>query len=327
MITVAFVALLLSICAATGAIWFGSSHLINPQRRALEDRHYAVYATPSDYGLELKFVDVETSDGIILKTILATRAEEIGVAERTRRMEERLRAKGIARSDTPPGTVVFLHGRGGLKENMLTVAQRFVAADFRCITYDARSHGESGGRFCTFGEKEIGDLSRVLDFYEKKLAENGESLGPVCAFGNSLGGAVAIQSLEREPRIVAAVAAAPFADLTEVVVHSGRKMIHPNLPRWFMGASMHLAGWRAGFDPFSISPLHSAANSEKPLLLAHGTLDEVIPIDHSHRLRDAAKCTPLVWKEIPTAYHYNILAEGGDELYQQMIEFCLASIR
>lgn len=326
MIPVAIVGVLLALGAAIIGVWLGSTHLIKPHRRPLEDRHYAVYASPADFGLALEFADVQTTDRKILKTILAHRAAEPGPAERTRRMDERLRAKGIERAENTRGTIVLLHGRGGLKENMLTVAQRFVAADFRCITYDARAHGESGGEFCTFGEKEIDDLSRVLDFYEARLMKRGETLGPVGAFGNSLGASVAILSLHREKRIVSSVAAAPFADLSETVIHSGRKMIHPRLPQWLLEASMHLGGWRAGFDPFAISPLGEIELTDKPLLLAHGTLDEVIPIDHSIRLREAAKCTPLIWKEIPNAYHYNILAEGGDDLYQQMVEFYLATV-
>jgi len=281
----------------------------------------------ADYGLALEFTDVETTDGHVLKTIIATRATNMGAAERTRRMDERLRAKGIKRTGESRGTIILLHGRGGLKENMLTVAQRFIAADFRCIAYDARAHGESGGEFCTFGKKETDDLSRVLDFYEVNLKNRGESLGPVCAFGNSLGASVALQSLNRENRIVAVAAAAPFADLAEVVSHSGRKMVHPRLPQWLLDTSMRVGGWRADFDPFAISPLREVALSDKPLLLAHGTLDTVIPIDHSYRIRETSISTPLIWKEIPTAYHYNILAEGGDDLYQQIIEFFLSSVR
>ncbi len=327
MIPIAIVGVLLSLGTAIAAAWFGSSHLIIPNRRPLEDRHYAVYASPADFGLELEFADVETSDGHTLKTILANRAKEPGPAERTRRMAERLRANGVERAEGPRGTIVLLHGRGGLKENMLTVAQYIVAADFRCVTYDARAHGESGGKFCTFGKKEIDDLSRVLDFYETRLRERGDSLGPVGTFGSSLGASVAIQSLHRDERIVSTVAAAPFAELSETVIHSGRKMIHEKLPQWLVEASMHIGGWRADFDPFAISPLKEIGLSQKPLLLAHGTLDEVIPIEHSIRLRQAAKCNPIVWKEIPNAYHYNILAEGGDDLYQQIIEFFLATTR
>lgn len=327
MFWIVVVGIILALTATVVGIWLGARHLIVPHRRPLEERHYAVYATPSDFGLELEFADVETTDGHALKTILATRAPAMGPAERTRRMDERLRAKGIKRTGNPRGTIILLHGRGGLKENMLTVAQRFVAADFRCITFDARAHGESGGTFCTFGKKEIDDLSRVLDFYETHLSNNGESLGPVCAFGNSLGATIALLALNREKRIVAAAAAAPFADLTEVVTLSGRKMVHPKLPQWLMDASMRVGGWRADFDPFAISPLPEVALSTTPLLLAHGTLDTVIPIDHSHRIRDTSISTPLIWKEIPTAYHYNILAEGGDELYQQMLEFFVSSVR
>jgi fermentation-respiration switch protein FrsA (DUF1100 family) len=59
-----------------------------------------------------------------------------------------------------------------------------------------------------------------------------------------------------------------------------------------------------------------------PVFFAHGALDKVIPLSHSERLHAAAP-EPKRLRIIPAAYHYNILAEGGDNLYQEMIEFCL----
>ncbi len=237
----------------------------------------------------------------------------------------------IALPPPPHGTIVLLHGRGGIKENMLWVAQRFVAADFRCIVYDARAHGQSEGRHCTFGKMEVGDLAAVLFHYETLLGNRGENLGPVGAFGNSLGAAVALQSMdspwEDAPEVKAVVAVAPFASLSPIIVSAARKKIHRYLPKPLILASMRVGGWRAQFDPISISPISSAKKSVTPLFLAHGRLDGVIPVDHSHRIRKQAQASPLIWKEVETGCHGNVLGEGGDDLYEQMIHFLLEHLR
>lgn len=317
----------LGIASLVGFLWFGSTALIQPSRRPLEASHEAVLDQPREFGLALEEHTVLATGNAELQTILVSPAASPGKATKTRRMISRLQSKGIVSRGEPRGTIVLLHGRGGLKENMLWIAQRFVAAEFRCIVYDARAHGQSEGRFCSFGKHEVKDLETILCSYRDLLSARGEAIGPVGAFGNSLGAAVVLQSLDQfspeTPPIQAAVAVAPFASLPEVAVMAGKKKIHPHLPRSIIHASMRLGGWRAGFDPFSISPLESSTRSTTPLFLAHGRLDGVIPIHHSHQIRENSTAEPLFWHEIPDGYHSNVLAKGGDDLYEKMVLFYL----
>lgn len=311
------VALLFAVIALLFAIGLGSGKLIEPQRLALEPRHHEMLANPAEHGLELEPFAVTTHDGYELKAILANLAKVPGRAEKTRRMLERLGHPATSL----PGTVVFLHGRGGRKEDMLSLAQRFVARGYRCVVYDARAHGTSGGFACTYGHHETRDLTAVLDRVTEMLKIRGEIPGQICAVGNSLGAAVLLQALPAEPRIDVAIAVSPFASLPEIVTRSTKRTIHPWIPQWLIHASMHAGGRRAGFDPFAISPLREMSVATTPVFFAHGALDEVIPLSHSERLHAAAP-EPKRLRIVPAAYHYNILAEGGDDLYQEMIEFC-----
>jgi len=218
--------------------------------------------------------------------------------------------------------VVFLHGRGGRKEDILSLAQRFVAGGYRCVVYDARAHGTSGGFACTYGHHETRDLSSVLDRVTEILKIRDERPGQICALGNSLGAAVLLQALPGEPRIDAAIAVSPFATLPDIVTRSTWRTIHPLIPGWLINASMSAGGRRAGFEPFAISPLREMSVATTPVFFAHGALDEVIPLSHSEQLHAAAP-VPKRLRIVPTGYHYNVLAEGGDDLYQEMIEFFL----
>src|SRR5690606_25653511 len=168
-----------------------------------------------------------------------------GKAGKTRRMAARL-GTALGTSPPPRGTVFLLHGRGGMKEDMLAIAERFVAGGYRCVVYDARCHGESGGAACTFGHRETRDFSAVLDRTAALLVERGEDPGQVCAVGISLGAAVLLQSLPGEPRLSAVVAVAPFATLPEIVDRAAKRTIHPRIPSWLVAGTMLAGGWRAG---------------------------------------------------------------------------------
>lgn len=315
---------LLAVTAAV-FIWLGSNWFIVPKRRPLEPRHHQVLANPSEYGMELEPIEIETEDGIVLQSYLATLAGSPGTAEKTREMSRRLAARGISVEKEPTGTVYLLHGRGGRKEDLLWVAKRLVAANLRCVVYDARAHGKSGGEYCTFGKKEIGDFASVIDHYESMFIRRGERPGPVFAFGNSLGAAVVLQSLPVENRISAAVAVAPFANLEEIVVRSARYKIHENVPSALVYTAMQLGGFRAGFNPLFTDPIHQVGQSQTPLFLVHGTNDLLIPIEHSRRISQVAPSGVAKLREIPDAHHYDVLAEGGDDLYEEIILFYLSA--
>ncbi|MEC5128533.1 alpha/beta fold hydrolase [Verrucomicrobiales bacterium BCK34] len=322
MLTAFLIVVALAAFAIFAMIHVGASQLITPKRRPLETRHHQLLATPSEYGLALERHDVTMADGVVLRSILASRSTIPGTAANTTRLEERLKAHRVALPEDCPGTVILLHGRGGLKENMLSVAQRFVAARYRCVVYDARAHGSSEGKYCTFGKKEKEDLNAMIQFYRTKIKEQGKDFGQLCAFGNSLGAAVILQSLEGETAIDVAIATAPFAELRPVIERSINRKIHPKLPRWIRHLAIKRGGRIADFDPFLIEPIRSVEVSTTPLFLIHGKRDGVIPVEHSHRLFEASP-EPRQYIEIPTAYHSDVLREGGDELYEKIVRFCL----
>lgn len=322
MLTALLVMAALLAIAAIAVIQLGALRLITPMRRALEPRHHQLLEAPSEYGLSLEPHDVTTADCVILKSYLATRSTSSGTAEKTVRMEKRLESTGIAIPEDCPGTVILLHGRGGLKENLLAIAQRFVAARYRCIVYDARAHGASGGKHCTFGEREKRDLRAMIQFYQTLIEERGEDFGQLCAFGNSLGAAVILQSLGDDNGIDAVIATATFADLPPIIERSIDRNLHPLTPNWIRNQVIKRGGRIAGFDPFKIEPIRSVRVSTTPLFFVHGERDGVIPIDHSQRLFEAAS-VPKRFVKIPDAYHSDVLAKGGDDLYEEMIRFCL----
>jgi pimeloyl-ACP methyl ester carboxylesterase len=57
-------------------------------------------------------------------------------------------------SITPKSAIIFVHGIGGCKEHFLNLSKNLSEIGIESILIDSRAHGESGGKFCTYGDKE-----------------------------------------------------------------------------------------------------------------------------------------------------------------------------
>jgi len=68
----------------------------------------------------------------------------------------------------PRGTVVYLHGVSESKISGLPMANLLCGAGFLVMLYDARRHGDSGGRFCTYGFYEKRDTSTVISYLQSR---------------------------------------------------------------------------------------------------------------------------------------------------------------
>ena len=185
------------------------------------------------------------------------------------------------------GTVVLLHGVRMDKRSLATMGAALVSDGYRAVLVDLRGHGESSGRYLTYGSVEVQDISRVLD----ALRDRGLTLGCTGVYGFSYGGAVALELSARDPRITAVVAVSAFSTLREVVNDYRHKYLPAALNMisgaGFQGA-VDEAGRIAQFDPDRIAPLRAVRQSSAALLLIHGTADTQVPLRHSQALFRAA---------------------------------------
>jgi pimeloyl-ACP methyl ester carboxylesterase len=185
------------------------------------------------------------------------------------------------------GTVVLLHGVRMDKRSLALMGAALAADGYRAVLVDLRGHGESSGRYLTYGSVEAQDISSVLD----ALRDRGLTLGCIGVYGFSYGGAVALELSARDPRVTAVVAVSSFSTLREVVNDYRRKYLPAALsiiPRaWFQGV-VDEAGRIAQFDPDRIAPLRAVGRSSAALLLIHGTADTQVPLSHSQALFRAA---------------------------------------
>lgn len=212
------------------------------------------------------------------------------------------------------GTILFVHGFASCKEYLLPIAQHFVRAGFHAVLFDSRAQGRSGGSYCTFGAREVEDIQLILDELERR------DLGPFAIIGHSLGGAIALQVLAREPRLVCGIIKGAFASLPEIVqYHLQRdyRIASPIIARLFL----RCAGALAEFDPFTIQPGKTARNVYQPVLVIHGTEDIEIPIEHGRRIYAALASNEKEFYEIIGGGHFGLEQVAGKEYFKRQIAF------
>ncbi len=183
------------------------------------------------------------------------------------------------------GTVYLFHGLGNSKEQMLPTAKRLCSSGFRCIAWDSRGHGKSGGSRASYGAHEVADALQVISAARKR--DHGKR-GSEMLWGFSMGTAVALQTLPYLPDVKGAVLLAPIADLGGVIRHQAAGHYHGVL-RPFLPLVRARIRSTAGFDPQAIRPVDAVKLTKAKLLLIHGEQDEAIPIDQSRKIVAAGK--------------------------------------
>lgn len=193
----------------------------------------------------------------------------------------------------PRGTMVLLHGMYGGILQLLPQALHFAERGYRVVLVDLRAHGQSGGRYVTFGVREREDLAALVD----ALRARDRVVRPLVLYGTSLGAAVALQGAATGVTVDRIVAIAAMADAREVVAGSGPEMV-PGWLRWLISAerleaAMERAQRMAGFTWKDASTVTRAPEVAVPVLLVHAREDGIVPFEHAERLREALSCSTL----------------------------------
>jgi pimeloyl-ACP methyl ester carboxylesterase len=215
--------------------------------------------------------------------------------------------------------VMAFHGVSDNRAGVFGYAELLLRHGYSVVLMDARAHGASGGELATFGWRERHDVRAVADALHAS-----EQVHCFFLLGQSMGGSIALQAAEVEPRVSGVVAEAAFANLREASFdYAGLRMssfLGRTIFRPASTMAMRNAEKEAGFDVDDVAPEKSVAAREFPVLLICGEKDRNIPCRHSVRILRAAKGPKEFWR-VPRAGHTAAYGTAPKEFEQRVIAF------
>ena len=199
-------------------------------------------------------------------------------------------------------TILYLCGRGGNKSYSTNLAkvQGLLQLGFNVLAIDYRGYGQSQGNNPT--ELKLYQDSQAAWQYltqEKKIAPE-----TIVIYGESLGGAVAIDLAVKQPQAKALIVQSSFTSMTERVLEIKRLRFFP--------IDIIL---NQKFD--SITKIKSL---QMPVLFLHSTGDNLVSYRHSQKLYQAAP-QPKQLFLIPKGNHFNIYRPNDHSYLKAIMSF------
>jgi len=201
--------------------------------------------------------------------------------------------------------IIDLHGnRNNIGANV-GYAEQFHQMGLSVLLVEYRGYGRSTNRFPS--EKTVYEDVELAWHYlvnERQINPNN-----IYIFGHSLGGAIAINLAFNYPEVAGLIIESSFTNI--------REMINFKNKYWMFPINLILT---QKFDSLAkISAL------KMPILLTHGTEDELIPSTMSEALFTAAK-EPKQLLIIPGAGHNNVRQVGGNQYWQTVEQFLTSGL-
>jgi fermentation-respiration switch protein FrsA (DUF1100 family) len=195
------------------------------------------------------------------------------------------------------GSVVFSHGNAGSIGHHLGFCAWLAEAGYNVFMYDYRGFGKSGGKVERRGM--IDDVKSAFAYIRKRPDIDVTRL---ISYGHSLGGAQSVTALGETPvkGLRAIVIDGAFASYQAMASVIGDQL----------GASLVTDELSPKDYVKKLTPV--------PLLVVHGTRDEVVPISQGRQLYDAAG-EPKTLFEVKSGRHGTALSEDGGAYRQKMI--------
>lgn len=251
---------------------------------------------PTRWGLEYTDVEFSSRDGVRLRGWLFD-------------------APGAQRKSGRPAVVVC-HGYSGDKSPHINLALWFQAAGIPLLLFDFRNHGASDNGRTSIGFYERFDVLGAVDW----LAARGH--GRIGLHGFSMGASTALAATPLSPHVTCVVSDSAFAHLRSVLAEVVRQKLGVRVLDRLMEAMIwRLVEYRLGCELSEADPVRAARRiGQRPLLLIHGTRDEVIAPWQAQALLAAASGPAELWL-VEGGQHTTIDRKYPAEYRSKVMEF------
>jgi alpha-beta hydrolase superfamily lysophospholipase len=247
-------------------------------------------ANPEDFGLAAERFYCWTADGI------------------------RLACWGITPPE-PRGTIVLVHGLHMTRAHTLNRCALLAHHGYRCVTFDLRAHGESGGKRTSFGYHEGRDVAAILELVRQRWPHE-----PVGALGISMGAAALCFAASHVRHCQAVILESCYFDIATAFTNR----LKNGYPAWFQRLARGVI-WvterRLGLKLEQLNAgRHIAELSPASVLLLTGMLDPHATPEETALLYEQARGTKDVWY-VPHAGHRDVFEVGGAAYRERVLDF------
>ncbi len=196
-----------------------------------------------------------------------------------------------SRQEAVAGTILYCHGNSGNLTYSSNQAQKLAEQGFDVLIFDYRCYGRSQWKL----PDERGINYDVQAAYDYLIQQRGVKAERLVIYGWSLGSAAAIDLASRRPSgaLVVEAGLSSASDMARIKL--------PWLPRW-----LHWVGKNR------FASISKIAQVRCPVLISHGTGDDVIPVEQGRQLYAAAH-QPKDMLLIPGRTHW--VAKVEDYIY------------
>lgn len=169
--------------------------------------------------------------------------------------------------------IVFVHGyQSNAFNNFSTALKDFLEKGYGVLLIDQRAHGESGGKFTTFGNREKEDLLLWIDYLDKRA-----EIKKIAVYGISMGATTvgfASEHIKTE-KVKALIMEAGFTCVYEHIVRSVKLLFMKQAALNYIYLTAKI------FLKVDIKNSNESAlkNNKIPVLFLHGDTDKEVDIE------------------------------------------------
>lgn len=214
-------------------------------------------------------------------------------------------------------TIMFLHGWGLNKGDILENTFFLREQGFNLFYFDFRSSGESDNGPSSIGYFEAQDAQSALDYICYTHPQETKHIG---LYGLSMGAAVAVYTAAHNKQIECLVIEGCYYSYKKVVARWAKKHRHvPYFP--LVALTLFFVRKRLGFDPEDYCPKNNIKKiSLKPILIINGEEDTLVPCQDVQALFLDSSKPKQIWL-VPGANHTECAKTAGPDYQARLTEF------
>lgn len=175
--------------------------------------------------------------------------------------------------------IILVHGYSANNHIDMSYARMFINEGFNVLVIDQRAHGNSEGKYPSYGYYEHQDLSKWVDF----LCDRNKRELFIGLHGQSMGGATVLLCGSKDKRIKFIIEDCGFSSGKEIIKHQIKsvKWVPFNTVYYMLNSKIKR---RIKFNLNDVRPLDSIKDLNTPILFIHGDKDTCVPCSMAYKM-------------------------------------------